>query len=429
MPKANVNNIEIEYETIGNPTSKPLLLIAGLGSQLLAWSDEMCEDLVNRGFFVIRFDNRDIGLSTKFEDAGIPDFTEIGAAYSRGEKPEVPYTLEDMADDAVGLLDALNIDKAHILGASMGGMIAQVIAYRHSSRVLSLTVIMSTTGNPELPPGKPAVVVAFFEPVPSEREAYIEEMVKRDRLICGTFPYDEERGREYRTKEYDRSYYPSGSTRQLAALFNIKPKISAIQAPTLVIHGSEDPFYPIEVAKDIATTIPGAKLLILDGMGHNFPNGLIPRIIDALVENSNKISIKRDDMSQNDQIFQHFISLTFNHLEKSFSPAEAKVIHSSFTKRFTELYEKLKKKNKEKEIFFGLNPIFVIALEESLPAEEKEREKVIVQVLAIYRMMLEDFVLEPQRRFMSSSKDPWSTFTEDTRKGNLRNYDNECFKL
>ena len=291
MPKANVNNIEIEYETIGDPVSKPLLLIAGLGSQMLAWSDEMCEILANRGFFVIRFDNRDVGLSTKLEDAGIPDMMEISAAYTRGEIPKVPYTLEDMADDAISVLNALNIDKAHICGASMGGIIAQILAYRHPSRLLSLTVIMSTTGNPELPPSKSEILMQFFAPVPSEREAYIEEMVKRDSLINGTFPYDEDRSREYRTSEYDRSYYPQGIARQLAAMAvpgNIKPYIAAISAPTVVIHGTKDPFNLIEAGKEIASTIPGAELMLVDGMGHSFPREVIPNIVNALVANSNK---------------------------------------------------------------------------------------------------------------------------------------------
>ena len=292
MPKANVKNIEIEYETIGDPLSKPLLLIAGLGSQLLAWSDEMCENLASRGFFVIRFDNRDIGLSTKVEDAGMPNFVEINAAYARGEIPEVPYTLEDMAWDAIGVLDVLNIDKAHICGASMGGMIAQILAYKHPSRVQSLTLIMSTTGNPDLPQPKPEIMAQFFAPVPSEREAFIEEMVKRDSLIHGTFTYDEAQSREYRTKEYDRNYYPEGVTRQLAAMAvpgNIKPKIAAILAPTLVIHGSEDPFNSVKAGKEIAAEIAGAELLILDGMGHSFPREVIPHIVNALVANSNKI--------------------------------------------------------------------------------------------------------------------------------------------
>ena len=291
MPKANVNNIEIEYETIGNPSSKPLLLIAGLGSQLLAWPDEMCENLANHGFFVIRFDNRDIGLSTKFEDAGMPNFVEINAAYARGGIPEVPYTLEDMAGDAIGVLDDLNIDKAHICGASMGGMIAQVLAYTYPSRVLSLSLIMSTTGNPDLPQPKPEILAQFFAPVPSERDAFIEEMVKRGLLVHGTFPYDENQTRKYRANEYDRSYYPEGITRQLAAMAvpgNLKPKLAAIRAPTLVIHGKEDPFNSVEAGKEIAAEIPGAELLILDGMGHSFPREVIPHIVSSLVTHSNK---------------------------------------------------------------------------------------------------------------------------------------------
>jgi len=293
MPKAIVNNIEIEYETIGDPISKPLLLIAGLGSQMFAWSDEMCEIFANRGFFVIRFDNRDVGLSTKFGDAGLPNFVEISAAYARGEIPEVPYSLEDMAGDAVGVLDALNIDKAHICGASMGGMIAQVLSYKYPSRVLTLTLIMSTTGNPDLPQSKPEIMAQFFAPVPSEREAFIEEMVKRGRLIHGTFTYDEDVSREYMAREFDRSYYPEGITRQLAAMAvpgNLKPKLAEIKAPTLVIHGKEDPLNSVEAGKDIATSIAGAELLILDGMGHSFPREVIPHIVNALVANSNKNS-------------------------------------------------------------------------------------------------------------------------------------------
>ena len=291
MPKAKANNIEIEYEIIGDANSKPLLLCAGLGSQLIAWPEEFINNLVEKGFFVIIFDNRDIGLSTKFNGVSIPDFAEIAAAHARGELPNVPYTLEDMADDAVGLLDVLNIDKAHICGASMGGMIAQIIAYRHPTRAQSLTVIMSTTGNPSLPQGKPEILMQFFAPIPNERNAYIEEMVKRDSLITGTYPYDEDQGREYRTKEYDRNYYPEGSARQLAAMAvpgNIQPKISAIKAPTLIIHGSEDPFNSIEAGKEIAATIPEAELLIMEGMGHSLSNELIPLIVEAIVKNSKK---------------------------------------------------------------------------------------------------------------------------------------------
>ena len=291
MPKANLNQIQLEYETIGESSSEPLLLIAGIGSQLLAWSDDFCKKLAVNGFFVIRFDNRDVGLSTKLNDAGIPDMMEISAAYYRGEKPTLPYTLEDMADDAVGLLDALNVEKAHICGASMGGIIAQIIAYRHPSRVHSLIVMISTTGNPGLPPAKPEIMAQFFAPVPSEREAYIEEMIKRDNLICGNFEYDKVQRREYRTKEYDRSYYPEGIARQMAAMAvpgNIQPRISSIKAPTLVIHGKEDPFNSIDAAKEIASTIPGAELLLIDGMAHSFPKEILPQIIKAIVSHCNK---------------------------------------------------------------------------------------------------------------------------------------------
>ena len=291
MPKANVNDIVIEYEIFGESNLKPILLIAGLGSQLLAWPEIFCEILAENGFFVIRFDNRDVGLSTKFDDKGIPDMAEISAAYVRGERPKIPYTLEDMADDAIGLLDALLIKKAHICGASMGGMIAQIIAYRHPTRVLSLTVIMSTTGNPELPPSKPEIMMQFFAPVPSEREAYINEMIKRDSLINGAFSYDENQSREYRTKEYDRSYYPDGIARQLAAMAvpgNIKPYISSISVPTVVIHGSEDPFNLVEAGKEIASSISDAVLVIIEGMGHSFPREVIPRIISEIVKNSKK---------------------------------------------------------------------------------------------------------------------------------------------
>jgi len=291
MAKLKSNNVEIEYETIGDPNSEPLLLIAGLGSQMYAWSDEMCNNFADKGFFVIRFDNRDVGLSTKFDDAGMPDFTEINAALAYGAEPNVPYTLEDMVNDAVGILDALKIEKAHICGASMGGMIAMAFAYKHPSHVLSLAVIMSTTGNPQLPQGKPEILMQFFAPIPSEREAYINEMINRDRLIYGTFEFDEVQAREYNTREYDRCYYPEGGARQLAALAipgNIQPEISAIQAPTIVIQGSEDPFYPVEVGKVIAETIPGAELLIIDGMGHSFPHEVVPIIINAIVKNSNR---------------------------------------------------------------------------------------------------------------------------------------------
>jgi pimeloyl-ACP methyl ester carboxylesterase len=293
MPKAKVNNIEIEYDTFGDPSAKPLLLVMGLGGQMIAWVDEMCEGLANQGLFVIRFDNRDVGLSTKFDEAGLPNLLEINSAIARGEKPEVPYTLEDMADDAIGVLDDLNVEKAHICGASMGGMIAQVITYRHPSRVLSLTSIMSTTGNPDLRQPTQELIQELFKPIPTERDASIEEGVKRGRLTYGTFPYNEDQARLMRTLAYDRCFYPQGIMRQAAAISangNRKHKLASITVPTLVVHGREDPLVPVEGGIDTAEAIPGAELLIIDGMGHSFPPEVAPKILEALISNINKVN-------------------------------------------------------------------------------------------------------------------------------------------
>jgi pimeloyl-ACP methyl ester carboxylesterase len=293
MPKASTNNIEIEYETFGDPSSKPLLLIMGIEAQMIYWPEEMCETLANRGFYVIIFDNRDTGLSTKFEEAGLPNWEEIYPKLAMGESIDVPYTLEDMADDSVGLLDHLNIDKAHICGVSLGGMIAHTIAFRHPTRVLSLTSIMSATGNPDFWPD-PEFMQKFSRfTLPTEREANIEEMVKRERLRYGTFPFDEERAREYYTKAYDRSFNPQGGDRHMGAVVaagNIKPTLKSIKAPTLVIHGKEDLMVPKEGGIDVADGIPGAELLLIDGMGHSFPPEVIPQIIDAIITNANKVA-------------------------------------------------------------------------------------------------------------------------------------------
>ena len=292
MPKAKANNIEIEYETFGDPSSKPLLLIMGIGAQMIRWEKEFCEVLAEKGFYVIRFDNRDVGLSTKLHEAGEPDIMKVMMKLAKGEKIESAYTLDDMADDAVGLLSALGIDKAHICGASMGGGIAQILAYRHPSRVLSLISIMSSTGNPDLPRPKPEILKLMTQPPPTEREAIIEARVNRLRILHGSvFPFDEEKWREFATESYDRSYYRPGYSRQFVAIRatgNIKSALSSISVPTLVIHGSEDPLVPIDGGKDTAEAIPGAELLIIDGMGHSIPIEVWPQVADAITENANK---------------------------------------------------------------------------------------------------------------------------------------------
>ncbi|MHA2009195.1 MAG: alpha/beta fold hydrolase [Candidatus Hodarchaeales archaeon] len=293
MVKAKVNNIQIEYETFGDPSSKPLLLVMGLGAQMVSWELDWCEGLANRGLFVIRFDNRDVGLSTKFEEAGIPDLIELRAAVDRGEIVDVPYSLEDMADDAIGVLDALNIDEAHICGSSMGGMIAQIIAYRYPSRVLSLSSLMSSTGNPDLPRLSQSLLIELSKPYPSERNAYIEERIRRIGMYYGTFPFDIEQARMRVARDYDRCYYPQGRIRQNAAIIaseNRKPKLALIKVPTLVVHGKEDPLVPVEAGIDTAEVIPGAELLILERMGHSRPPEIKFQIMDAIIANINKVN-------------------------------------------------------------------------------------------------------------------------------------------
>ncbi|MFX1456331.1 MAG: alpha/beta fold hydrolase [Promethearchaeota archaeon] len=292
MPKAKVKDIEIEYETLGNPNDKPLLLVNGLGSQMITWEDGFIQLLLDRGFYVIRFDNRDVGLSTKCEEGGEPDIMAAFMAAQAGNPVESPYSLNDMADDAIGVLDALNIEKAHICGRSMGGMIVQIITLRHPTRVLSLTSIMSTTGNPELPGGDPEVQQALVAQFPPERDKVIENGVRVMRLIHGSFPFDEEKARELAGKAFDRSFYPSGFGRQLLAIMaseNRKPKLKSVKVPTLIIHGSEDPLLPVEGGKDTHDAIPGSELLIIEKMGHSLPTETWVKITDAIQANAAKV--------------------------------------------------------------------------------------------------------------------------------------------
>ncbi len=292
MSKAKVNDIEIEFETFGDSSAKPLLLVMGLGSQMIAWDEDLIQLLVDRGFYVIRFDNRDVGLSTKFEDAGELNMMQAFVAAQAGEPVESPYSLEDMADDAVGVLDALNIEKAHICGASMGGMIVQIIAFRHPTRVLSLTSIMSTTGNPDLPQPSPEITQIFATPAPPGREGYIENSIKIGKLLYGSgFPYDEVKRRKFAEKVYDRCFYPIGFGRQLLAIMangNRKSKLGSIKVPTLVIHGGDDPLVPLEGGRDTHEAISGSEFIIIDGMGHSMPPETWTQITDAIKTNAAK---------------------------------------------------------------------------------------------------------------------------------------------
>jgi pimeloyl-ACP methyl ester carboxylesterase len=289
VPLAKANGIEIAYEEFGDPDAPAILLIMGLGVQLTGWREPFCESLARAGFRVVRYDNRDIGLSTKFPEGGEPNMGELFQRAMRGEPIEAPYTLVDMANDGVGLLDALGIARAHIVGVSMGGMIAQIIAADHPDRALCLVSIMSTSGRPGLPPGKPEAFVALMtRPADSERETVIQQTMHSRRVIGSPgFPEDEAILRQQVEASYDRYYYPQGMARQTAAILKSGSRVERlerIRVPSLVIHGIDDPLVPVEAGKDTAATIPGAELQLVPGMGHGLESKLETRIADAIIE-------------------------------------------------------------------------------------------------------------------------------------------------
>jgi len=288
VPTVKANGIQIEYDTLGDASHPPLLLIMGLGGQLIHWDENFCRRLADQGLFIIRYDHRDTGLSTKFEATGLPGANDFLDASMQGQSINAPYTLDDMADDAAGLLDALNIPRAHVCGTSMGGMIAQTLAIRHPERVLSLISIYSTTGNPDLPPPQPAAMEALMTPQPAERQAFIDFNVKTHRAIAGSgYPFDETFIRTISASSYDRAYYPAGVGRHMLAVMaqeNRKSALAALAVPALVIHGTADPLVPAAHGQDTADAIPGAQLLLVDGMGHDLPraNGPWAQVIDAI---------------------------------------------------------------------------------------------------------------------------------------------------
>jgi pimeloyl-ACP methyl ester carboxylesterase len=290
MPTVKANGIEICYETQGNPAHPPLLLIMGLGSQLVRWPPAFRAELEGRGYFLIYFDNRDVGKSTHFDAAGAPDIAALFAAVAAGEKPTVAYTLDDMADDAAGLLAALAIESAHVLGASLGGMVAQTLAIRHPERVRSLTSVMSTTGNPAVPPGKPEVTARLMLPPGKSREEAIERAVETDRLIGSqVFPFEEALCRKRAALAYDRAFDPRGVARQFAAVLahgDRRAGLAGLRMPALVIHGTDDLLVRPEGGRDTAAAIPGAELVMIEGMAHDLPSPIHARIgaaVDAVV--------------------------------------------------------------------------------------------------------------------------------------------------
>jgi pimeloyl-ACP methyl ester carboxylesterase len=283
VPRARANGIELEYETFGGPSAEPLLLIMGLGAQMISWDEGFCLQLSDRGFQVIRFDNRDSGLSTWMKDAGPPN---IGAALSGNAQPA--YQLDDLAADAAGLLDALNIPAAHIVGASMGGFIAQLVAIDHPEHVLSLTSIMSGPGGHDEVPPKPEGAAILAVSPPETRDGRIEQSMSIRKVLLGSGdPFNEsvERGRAARA--VDRAYYPLGVGRQLVAILAAKSRLERlkqVRVPALVIHGVDDVLVPVENGRLVAEAVPDARLIEIDGMGHDLPKRVWPQVADAIAE-------------------------------------------------------------------------------------------------------------------------------------------------
>jgi pimeloyl-ACP methyl ester carboxylesterase len=289
MSIVKANGIDLTYDSFGNDEDVPILLIAGLGTQMIRWTAPFCEALANRGYRVIRFDNRDAGCSTHFPQYGNVDFGALAAALMAQKRPDVPYTLDDMASDAIGLLDALAIDRAHVVGRSMGGMIAQIMASEHPGRVLSLTSIMSGTGNPALPQAEPDVMAMMMRPSPdpaSNEAGFLANSIAFARRIAGKHhPLDEEAHRLLVLEEVRRAYDPGGRGRQIAAMAvagDRRERLATVTAPTLVIHGADDPLILPACGRDTAASIPNADFLLVDGMGHDLPPALYQRVIEAI---------------------------------------------------------------------------------------------------------------------------------------------------
>jgi pimeloyl-ACP methyl ester carboxylesterase len=281
MPHIKANGLDIYYETHGDPAAEPILLIMGLGAQMTRWPPSFWSRFVDAGHRVVLFDNRDVGLTEKLDAAGMPDIPAILQALAAGTTPPAAYTLADMAADTVGLLDALEIERAHVVGASMGGMIAQLVAADYPERVLTLTSVMSTTGNRSLPPAKPEAIAVLNNRGPDPREdleGFLANAVTSARAVGSPgYPAEEAVIREQALANFQRSFAPMGFLRQYAGVMaspDRRPKLQTITAPTLVIHGADDALVPVEGGHDTAANIPGAKLKLIPGMGHDLPAAL-----------------------------------------------------------------------------------------------------------------------------------------------------------
>jgi pimeloyl-ACP methyl ester carboxylesterase len=284
VSSVRANGIELAYETFGDSGDVPLVLVMGFSRQMLGWHEDFCDALRRRGHFVVRFDNRDVGLSTHLRDARRADI-QAGLA---GDTSSASYTLEDMAADTAGLVGALGVESAHVVGVSMGGMIAQVVAVEHPARVRSLTSIMSTTGEPDVSQPSPEARQALLAAPARTREEVLDRAVTNSRVIGSPgFEIDEAEVRQRASLAFDRAYDPPGLSRQLLAVWasgDRTQRLAGVRAPTLVVHGDSDPLIPLAAGRATAAAIPGARLEVLEGMGHDLPRPLWPRIVQLISE-------------------------------------------------------------------------------------------------------------------------------------------------
>jgi pimeloyl-ACP methyl ester carboxylesterase len=290
MPRAKANGIELEYDTFGDPAKPPLILVMGFSMQLIAWDERFCRELASRGFHVVRFDNRDVGLSTKLDAAGVPDI----ARAMGGDASIAPYAIEDMADDLAGLLDAMGFERAHLVGVSMGGFISQAAAIRHPGRVSSLASIMSSTGDRSVGHAKGEILGAFMAPPPTNRDEAMDRSALMWRLIGSPgFPFDEAKARERGSSAWDRNHEPLGVMRQMAAILTQRDRttdLGRVRVPTVVIHGADDPLIHVSGGEATARAIADARLVVVPGMGHDLPEGAWPTIIGAIADNARRAS-------------------------------------------------------------------------------------------------------------------------------------------
>ena len=287
---ARVGELELAYETFGEPGNSPVLMIMGVGAQMVNWPDGFCEELASRGFHVIRFDNRDCGHSTKLGDPP-PPLDRV----RRGEITDVPYGLHEMAADAVGLLDALGLERAHVVGASLGGMIAQRLALDFPKRVLTLASLMSTPGDRRVGHPTPEALEVLMRPPARTREDYIEGVVEARRVIGSADELrDEDASRAMAGRAFDRGLFPDGTARQFAAIFTAPDRtaeLASLSVPTVVIHGADDSLIGVSGGEATAAAIPGAELVVIKDMGHDLPPGLWGRIADVLEANFERAEV------------------------------------------------------------------------------------------------------------------------------------------